>query len=163
MKRKSKYIKNTIGLSLYDEKKFFGVNTKPYEILVGLNKYVNMSDEYVSSKIGMNLRTYKRHKSYLVMVGSLQVRQLNATTYVYSLGESAIKYDDELHKDSDYLKLAGLVFGELHEMEASYLIDRDKSKKRNIDIIPVFRDEDLFDKAVICSDENPLPNEDEIL
>lgn len=148
------------GLCLRTECEFFGVNTKPYKILEALSKYSNLSDEYIADKLSMNIRTYQRHKAYLVMVGALQVRQLNASTYMYVLGENAIAKDDCIHSDSDYKKIVSKV------VDSYSLIDDDKSSKNkyinNSFNVPTLLLEEHNGISGIY-DKYPMPSTDEII
>ena len=154
--RSSKYYKFMDGLCLREEEEFLGKNKKPYMILEALSKSNILSDEYMSKKLGMNKRTYQRHKSYLIMVGALQVRQLNATTYVYILGEKAIDIDDKIHRDIDYKKAVSTTV-------ANYsLIDDDKKYKNTTsNNIKISKEDADILRRIYC--EHPMPTTEDII
>lgn len=158
--RKAKYYKFMGGLCLKTEKEFFGVNAKPYKILEAMTKYNNLSDDYLADKLCMNKRTYQRHKAYLVMVGALQVRQLNATTYVYCLGEEAIAKDDKTYEDSNYKKIVSAVVNNYS------LIDDDKiyqkvHKEDSCNAIELLKSkQDILDYVYY---KYPMPTTDEVI
>jgi hypothetical protein len=105
--RKVKYIRNTHGFCLENE----SLKDKPKKVLQVLSTTsLLLRDDVMSKECGMNLRTYKRWKNYLVMVGLLQVRQLNAMTYLISIGQDAIENDDKFYGTRDYKKIASKLF-----------------------------------------------------
>ena len=123
--RKVKYIRNVDGLDLEKEKLL--LKDKPYTALQVLctSKGV-LTDVAISRECGMNLRTYKRWKNYLVMIGLLQVRQLNASSYVISIGEKAIEKDNKLNAQVDCKRMASKLFT---PKDCTMLIDSDTFDK----------------------------------
>ncbi len=102
--RKVKYYSNKI-IDLEEEKSFLN-NTKAHKVLSALvQETENYSDRYMAMVTKMSVNTYQKWKSHLVMVGLLQIRQLNAMTYFISIGEDAIEKDDILNSISDDSKL----------------------------------------------------------
>lgn len=160
--RKTQYYKFQDGLDILAERQFLQCAPKAYKILHAMHKVPphKLGDTNMAEHCKMSIATYKRWKNHLVMVGLLQVRQLNATTYIYILGEDAIEKDDLLHQDSDY---ANLIKETISLTDFPYLIDSIKSKNSNSEFSPSGRDTELFQKALEKSMENPMPNEDEIL
>ena len=162
-KRQARYYKFNKGLCLKTESDFLGVNIKPLLVLKALDRYKNLSDMYISEKLGINRRSYQRYKAYLITIGLLQVRQLNASTYVYCLGEEAIEADNKLHEDRDYKALIEEVATEYFSVNLPYLIDDDKSSDFRVDILPIKENEKLKELAVSESIKYPFPTSEEIL
>ena len=124
--RKARYIRNIGNIDLDVEKD--KIKGKAFAVLQVLCTTTStMTDSNMSLECGMNLRTYKRWKNYLVMVGLLQVRQLNASTYVISIGEDAIDMDDKMNVTRDYKKMANKTFT---EQDCTILIDSDTFYKK---------------------------------
>ena len=158
MSRKSKYYKVQDGLDLAVEKEFLGVkNIKAYIILKELSTTDgSLDNKTIAKNCGMSLASYKEWKNHLVFCGLLQVRQLNASTYIYCLGEYAIAQDDIMHDDKDYKKLIEECFGD------SYLIDEpnndDKAQECEVQVkMPKVE----FDTSVY--DKNPMPTTEDII
>ena len=134
--RKVKYYSNKI-IDLEEEKSFLN-NAKAHKVLSALVKEdKNYSDRYMAMVTKMSVNTYQKWKSHLVMVGLLQIRQLNAMTYFISIGEDAIEKDDILNSISDDSKLLEATLISLgYDISECMLID----DPNNVESIPTNRD-----------------------
>ena len=154
--RVARYYKNMNGLDL--DREFVTLKSEPraFAVLKALSmEQSNLSDKHMSMASGMSINTYQKWKSHLVMIGLLQVRQLNAVNYFYSLGEDAIEEDDIMHEKKDYMSLVEKVF-------SLSLIDDPKSDE-NMVISNHYisaEDEAILDRI---ESEFPMPGSSEIV
>ncbi len=154
--RTAKYYKNMNRLDLDKEFVFLKNEPRAFAVLKALSmEQKNLSDKHMCIVAGMSINTYQKWKSHLVMVGLLQIRQLNATSYFYSLGESAVEEDDLMHDEKDYEALVAKVF-------SLSLIDDPKSDQNivisNHYISP--EDEAMMEKIEA---DYPMPSTDDIV
>ena len=157
--RQVKYYKMQMGLDLSVEKAFLE-NKKPYKVLVALAKESeNLSDVYMAKTCEMSINTYQKWKSYLVMVGLLQVRQLNAMAYVYCLGEDAIEADDIKHEEKDYERINKLA---LEYLDGTLLIDDPNYEDKYPFNVPQLSPEDAT-KYKQALKKYPMPEEGDVL
>ena len=158
--RKAKYFVNSKGLDLDIEEEFLKDNKKSFEILKAIVfEPFDLSDNHMKEIVGMSLNTYQKWKSHLVVVGLLQVRQLNATTYFLSVGEDAIEIDNEHHENADYLSLVQKAFG-VSLIDDPNFEDFDSD---NIVISNYELDPELVSDAVELDKKFPMPDECDIL
>ena len=155
--RKAKYYRNMEDLDLIVEKEFLKKEPKAYGVLVALTmEQSDLSDLHMAQVMRMNIKTYKKWKAHLVMVGLLQVRQLNATNYFLSLGEDAIEQDDIMHEKKDYENLS------MKALSSLSLIDEPNSESEsfisNHYVSP--EDQAMLDKI---DREYPMPSTGDIV
>jgi len=163
--RKVKYYKNQRGLDLSVEKDFLN-NKKAYRVLVSLaQEPKDLSDKNMAIVSKMSFNTYQKWKSHLVMIGLLQVRQLNAITYFISLGADAIEMDDKIHSGKDDERIIELVIESLgydtkivNISSGNLFIDDPKKKK----YIPYLSPSEAARYNKILK-SNPMPDTDVIL
>lgn len=157
--RQVKYYKIQVGLDLKAEQDFL-CNDKPFKVLSELAKEkINLSDEYMRKKCNMSLTTYRNWKRELVFVGLLQVRKLNATSYVYLLGEDAIEADDIKHEKRDYERINKMA---LESLGSTLLIEESDFDEYVPFKMPYLSTEDKtkYDKVL---EKYPMPEEGDIL
>lgn len=157
MKYEVKYYKSVVGLELSREKKFLG-NGKAYRVLKCLaNEKKDFSDRNMAVRCHMSVRSYQEYKGYLVFVGLLQIRKINASSYLIAIGEDAIELDDKMHKEKDGKRLQDLTLKYIKNIR---LVETAKNSDEEPVEIPEIRDylsvekrHEYFD----IIDNNPLP------
>jgi len=158
MSRESKYFKFQDGLDLTVEKEFLGLsNIKAYIILKELSTTTgNLDNKTIAKAVGMSTRSYADWKNHLIMCGLLQVRQLNASTYVYVLGEDAIEIDDDMHEEDDYQKLIELTYESLGLIDSAKYDD--KPLKQEVSI-----SDEMRAKINEIDAANPMPTTADVI
>ncbi len=158
MSRESKFFKFQDGLDLTVEKDFLGLsNIKAYIILKELSTATgNLDNKTIAKAVGMGMTAYKSWKNHLVMCGLLQIRQLNASTYVYVLGEDAIEIDDDMHEEDDYQKLIELTYESLGLIDSSEYDDKPLKQEVSISV-------EMRAKINEIDAANPMPTTEDII